>query len=190
MGQIMMMFNQNCDLVLEEIKSAMARIDQDQASRLAEAILKADKVFLAGVGRSLISLQAFSKRLNHLGVKSFCVGDLNEPAATPQDLLIVGSASGESKYPLVIAQKARMLGMRIAHIGSNANSSLKSLTDVFVRIPVNTKLKLEDEMQSKQILTSLFEQCLYIFCDVLALMIIDQKRINIDDLWKNHANLE
>jgi 6-phospho-3-hexuloisomerase len=80
--------------------------------------------------------------------------------------------------------------MKIAHIGSNSNSSLKEYVDIFVRIPVKTKLDLADEMQSNQMMSSLFEQTLYILCDTIALIIVNSTSRNLDDLWRYHANLE
>ena len=158
---------------------------------LAEAILAADKVFAIGVGRVLLSVQAIVKRLNHLGIRAWCVGDINEPAITERDLLIVASGSGESVVPLSIARVARMRGARIAHIGSNMESQLAPLADLCVRLPVRTRLSRPDEIPSAQIMTSLFEQGLLILGDALALILKDRLGIqDVDTLWQFHANLE
>jgi 6-phospho-3-hexuloisomerase len=138
----------------------------------------------------MLSLQAMAKRFNHIGIRAYCVGDINEPAITENDLLIVGSSSGESLIPVAIAKKAKQLNAKIAHIGSNPNSTISPITDFFVRIPVNSKLKLSDETISKQIMTSLFEQCLYIFGDSIAWIIAEKRCFDKDKLWKHHANLE
>jgi len=184
------MFEEKYTLILSEIKNAISAVDAQQTEMLTERLLKADKVFLIGVGRVLISLQAFCKRLNHLGIQAFCVGDFNEPAITENSLLVVGSGSGETAIPLNIARIAKKYGAAVAHIGSNANSSLKEYTDLMVRIPVRTKLNLEDETDSRQIMSSLFEQSLYILCDSICLMISDKKNLVIKELWQHHANLE
>lgn len=59
-----------------------------------------------------------------------------------------------------------------------------------VRIPVRTKNYLEDEIDSVQPMTSLFEQSLLLFGDVVAKMIIDERQIDMKSLWRYHANLE
>jgi 6-phospho-3-hexuloisomerase len=177
-------------LVLDEIECALAAVDRAQVERLVEALLGAEKVFVVGVGRVMISLQALGKRLNHLGITTYCVGDVNEPAITPRDLLLVGSGSGESAIPVAIAQIAKQHGARIAHVGSNPRSSLAPVTDVFVRIPVKTKLELPDELGSAQIMSSLFEQCLFLLGDVVALMIARREELDLAGLWQYHANLE
>src|SRR5699024_5237543 len=115
---------------------------------------------------------------------------ITEPAITEKDLLIVGSGSGESAFPLTIAKKAKKFNVRVAHIGSNPNSSMKAYTDFFIRIPVSTKLQLPNEVTSIQPMTSLFEQSLLLLGDTLALMLIKERDINISSLWQYHANLE
>ena len=57
------------------------------------------------------------KRFAHLGIKAHCVGEINEPAIKKDDLLIVGSGSGGSLFPLGIAKKAReTVDCTIVHI--------------------------------------------------------------------------
>ena len=177
-------------LVLSELDTALSRVDAAQADALADEILSAEKVFLVGVGRVLLSLQAFCKRLNHLGIPAYFVGEINEPALTDRDLLIVGSGSGESLVPVAISKKAKSLGARVAHIGSNPESSLAPITDLFVRIPVQTKFNYPGELTSEQIMSSLFEQALLLLGDCVCLMIARRRSLDIKALWQHHANLE
>jgi 6-phospho-3-hexuloisomerase len=183
-------YQQNKNIVLDELKRTLDCIDPDAVEMLVDRILNARCVFFVGVGRVLLSLQAITKRLAHLGIQAHYVGEITEPAITKEDLLIVGSGSGESLFPLNIARKARYFGATIVHIGSNPNSSLKEYTDLMVRIPVRTKLCLDDEIDSKQPMTSLFEQALLLLGDIVAKMIIDKKGLEMNQLWKYHANLE
>lgn len=176
------------ELVLKELSESLADIDNIQ--ELIDVILSAEKIFFIGVGRVFLALQCIAKRLNHLGISTFLVGQITEPAITEKDILIVGSGSGESLVPLGIAKKAKILKARIVHIGANPKGAMKEYTDLFIRIPVKTKLNLPDEIQSSQPMTTLFEQSLLLLGDILALMIIDQKNIDIHSLWQFHANLE
>ena len=109
---------------------------------------------------------------------------------TEKDVLIVGSGSGESLVPVAIAKKAKSLGGKIIHIGSNPKSSLAPITDLMIRIPVQTKLYLDDEIKSNQPMSSLFEQALLIWGDTVACMMVNQKKIELKKLWQYHANLE
>lgn len=177
-------------LVLDELNTSLSSIDSKQVEQLIDAILDADQVFFVGVGRVLLALQAIAKRLAHLGIKTHFVGEITEPAITAKDLLIVGSGSGTTLFPAGIAKKAHSIGAKIVHIGSNPNSDLKDIVAFMVRIPVRTKYYLDDEIDSKQPMTSLFEQTLLLLGDIVAKMIIDRKNLDMKSLWQYHANLE
>ncbi|MCI8674866.1 MAG: sugar isomerase [Lachnospiraceae bacterium] len=184
-------YQADCAAVLDELGRTLASIDPASLERLADEILKAEQVFFVGVGRVLLSLQSVCKRLAHLGIKAHYVGEITEPAITKDDLLIVGSGSGASLFPLGIAKKARSaVDCRIVHIGSNPNSEMKKICDFMVRIPVRTKFYLEDEIDSCQPMTSLFEQSLLLVGDILAKMIIERQNLDMKGLWQYHANLE
>jgi len=183
-------YHEKCASILQELKMALEAIDPNQVEQFIEALLQARQVFVIGVGRVMLSMQAIVKRLNHLGIKCHCVGAINEPAITKDDLLVVASGSGESVVPLAIAQVAKKYAAKIVHIGSNPNSSMAPLTDIFVRIPVRTKLVLPDELESQQIMSSLFEQSLLLLGDAVALMIVERRNLDLKDLWQYHANLE
>lgn len=177
--------------VLAELKKTMESIDPASLERLVDEVLKADQVFFVGVGRVMLALQCICKRFAHLGIRAHCVGEINEPAIKKDDLLIVGSGSGGSLFPLGIARKARAsVDCTIVHIGSNPNSEMKDIADFMVRIPVRTKNYLEDEIDSCQPMTSLFEQSVLLLGDVLAKMISEQRHLDMRSLWQYHANLE
>jgi 6-phospho-3-hexuloisomerase len=176
--------------VIGELEKTLASIDASQIEHLVGALLKADKVFFVGVGRVMLSLQAIAKRLAHLGIDTHYVGEFTEPAITAGDLLVVGSGSGSTLFPVAIARKAKALGATVVHIGSNPKSDLKDVADFMVRVPVRTKLYLDDEIDSKQPMTSLFEQALLLLGDVIAMMIIDDRKLDMKALWRHHANLE
>ena len=177
--------------VFAELEKVFANIKPEQVEKLHDEILSADQVFFVGVGRVMMALECICKRLAHLGIKAHCVGDITEPAITKNDLLIVGSGSGGSLFPFGLAKKARQaVNCKIAHIGSNPNSEMKDIADFMVRIPVRTKFYLDDEIDSCQPMTTIFDQSLLLLGDIIAKMIVDERNINMKDLWQYHANLE
>ena len=177
--------------VLAELDKTLKSIDPGQVEALAQAILEADQVFFVGVGRVMLSLQSVCKRMAHLGIRAHYVGEITEPAITGKDLLVVGSGSGRSLFPLGIARKARECAdCKIVHIGSNPNSEMKDICDFMVRIPVRTKDYLEDEIDSCQPMTTLFDQSLLLLGDIVAKMIIEERKLDMKSLWQYHANLE
>lgn len=184
-------YNRACADVMAELGRTLGSVDPAQLERLKDAILSADQVFFVGVGRVMLALQCVCKRLAHLGIRAHYVGEITEPAITKNDLLIVGSGSGGSLFPLGIAKKARAaVDCKIVHIGSNPNSEMKDIADFMVRIPVRTKFYLDDEIDSCQPMTSLFEQSVLLLGDVLAKLIIEEKQLDMKGLWQYHANLE
>ena len=176
--------------VLDEHQKVLPVVSEQEVMAFVESLITANRIFAVGVGRVQLSLLAFVKRLNHLGIAATYVGAIDEPAITSDDLLLVGSGSGETAVPAAIAGIAKKHGAKIVHVGSNTRSSISKLADLTVRIPCRTKLALEDEIDSSQPMSSLFEQCLLIFLDVVALMLIERKKIDIKALWHTHANLE
>ena len=183
-------YTEACNRILDECTQMLARIDPKQTEEFIELLCGARRVFFIGVGRVMLSLEAMAKRLAHLGIETHIVGDINEPAFGTEDLLVVASGSGESIVPVAIAKKAKSIGGKIVHIGSNPVGTVAQLADLQVRIPAQTKLALPDEFHSNQAMTSLFEQTLMLLGDVVAKMIIDRKELDMKGLWQYHANLE
>ncbi len=183
-------FMGSVDIVMGELAATLRAINPDEAETFMEAVTGAGKVFCIGVGRVALSLSAMVKRFNHIGIESYMVGDLCEPAATPDDLLIVGSGSGETAVPVAIAKVAKNKGVKIAYIGANPDSSVGRLADLTVRISVSTKLNRPDEIPSRQIMSSLFEQSLLLFADCCALTLATRQNLDLKQLWRKHANLE
>lgn len=184
------MYKETTELVLAECKKILLAVKEEDTSRLIEKIMSADKVFFVGVGRVMLSLKAMAKRLAHIGIDAHIVGEITEPAIKKGDILIAASGSGESIFPKEIAKKAKAIGAEVIMIGSNRESALAGLADFMVRVPTNTKMKCADEIESQQIMTSLFEQFLLLYGDIIAKMIVEKNNIDMEALWECHANLE
>ena len=54
-------------MVLEELNTSLSLINTEQVEEMIEMIYSAEKIFVIGVGRVLLMMQAIAKRLNHLG---------------------------------------------------------------------------------------------------------------------------
>ena len=188
--QLKELYVKNSDLIISEISDLLNSVDPNEVLILVNEIIMAEKIFFVGVGRVSLSLQCFCKRLVHLGFESNIVGGINEKAITSKDLLIIGSGSGESIFPVGIAKKALKLNSKIALITSTKFSTLKTISTFSVHLPAPTKNDPDCGISSKQPMSSLFDQALHIFSDIVCMMIINKKGLVIKDLWENHANLE
>lgn len=184
------LYKQYSEEIISECDKTLKAVDVNSVDKYIEMVLKAKCIFFIGVGRVLFSLEAIAKRYNHIGLNSIVVGQVTEPAITKDDVLIVGSGSGERIIPCAIAKKAKELGAKVIHIGSVINNPMDIYTDLFVRIPAQSVKGKTGEIISKQPMTSLFEQCLFLFGDITAMIIIEKKGLVLDKLWKRHANLE
>ena len=179
-------------VVLGEITEALNIIDEEETKILINKIRCARRVFFVGVGRVLLSLQAIVKRLNHMHIDAYYVGQIDEPEITKDDLLIVASGSGNSIFPVAIAKKAKEISkdIKIIHIGSNPNGKVSEYSDFMVRIPVKTKEGLIDEIESEQPMTTLFEQTLLIYLDIVCKLVNNGRFYTEEQLKSHHANLE
>ena len=178
-------------LVLRELSDTLPAIDDAAFSALVdELIVPGRRVLLMGVGRVLISLKAWVKRLRHLEIDINWVGDETEPPVRPGDLVLVASASGESALPVAIARIARDLGARVAYLGCTPGSSVDKLADLRLLMRGRTKVPTPGAYPSRQPMSTLFEQELYLLGDIVALEVMERRGWTEEDVRDRHANLE
>jgi len=179
------------EIILQELGDAMSRLQEEQLDSLAEALLTSDsKVLCVGVGRVMISLKAWVKRLRHLGIHINYVGSESEDPVGTGDLVLVASASGESIFPVQIAKKAKSVGAKVFYIGCTPGSSVDCLADGRLLVAGRTKFSGPEDLVSIQPMSTLFEQQLYLLCDSLALEIMERKGLTEESVKHYHANLE
>lgn len=173
-------------VILDELEGVLEAVDPAEVEAAIEALGGARRVFMVGAGRVALALQAFAKRLNHLGIDAWMVGAVNEPALERGDLLVAGSGSGESIVPVAVARKAKDLGARILYLGASPSSTIARLAHLVVRIPGPTKT---GGAPSRQPMASLFEQALLLVGDAICLCLA--RRTGADPRsYGRHANLE
>lgn len=176
--------------VVGEIGNSLSKLKKEKIEKLLKAILSARKVFVGGAGRSMLMMQAFAKRLNHLNIDVHVLGEVIEPPLTKKDLLIIASGSGETVFPLEIAKIARRIGAKVALITAREKSKIAKTANLVICIPAPTKLGPSKEAKSSQPLGNLFEQSLLLFCDIVAMLIQKKKKLSNKELQSCHANLE
>jgi 6-phospho-3-hexuloisomerase len=182
----------NCyEQIIVELKDTLLEVDRGSIDQLAEAIIEARHIFLAGVGRSGLMLKCFAMRLMHLGLNVFVVGETTTPAILCDDLLIIGSGSGETGSVTVFAQEAKRYGAKIGLITIFPDSTIGRLADVKVVINAPTsKNPSGNQATSIQPMGNLFEQSLLLLLDGLALKLMDKMNVTAASMFENHANLE
>lgn len=176
----------------EELRETLAGIDPSRADALRDAIVKADNVFLAGAGRSLLMLRGFAMRLMHVGFSAHVVGDTVTPAFQAGDLLVIGSGSGETAGLVAMADKVKKLGGQLAVVTIFPASTLARKADVVVRIPAFTDKLPEGPDNRRPTLpgASLFEQAMLLLGDALILPLAERSGTPTGHAFSRHANLE
>ncbi len=175
--------------ILTEIEDALSNISSIEVSNVINHILAADRIFIAGAGRSRLIMSAFAMRLMHIGLSVYMVGDVTTPAITDKDLLLIASGSGKTSTMVTICEKARSAGAKIGVFTANPQEKLGNISDFTVTIPSSYK---QGSSSVNQIGASTFEEALLIFTDALVVTVSKKLLISDNDslLWKHHSNLE
>lgn len=176
---------------LDELEEVMKGIDEARVAALTDGICAAERVYVTGAGRSLLMLQCFAMRLMHIGIDSCVVGGVTTPAFGANDILIVGSGSGETAFPLSVSRKAKAIGGKVALITANPDSSIGAISDFIIKIPAYTD-KIPDCAAKKPVLptASQFEQALLLLTDTMILPLGERTGVPTDTFFSRHANLE
>jgi 6-phospho-3-hexuloisomerase len=179
----------NLSLVRDEIAETAAQIDQKQLAGLTAQIGMADRIFVAGAGRSGLVLRMAAMRLMHLGLTVHVAGDTTTPAISSGDLLLVASGSGTTSGVVKAAETAARAGASVAALTTNQGSPLASLSDALVIIPAAQKTDHGSGL-SRQYSGSLFEQVLFLVTESVFQTLWDNADEPAEQLWLRHANLE
>lgn len=179
----------NISLVLGEIADTAARISPDRLRQAASMLENADRVFVAGAGRSGLVLRMAAMRLMHLGHVVHVAGDTTTPAIRKGDLLLVASGSGSTSGIVKAAETAAKAGARIVAFTANSGSALAGLADAVVLLPAQQKTDHGSGV-SRQYSGSLFEQVLFVATEAVFQTLWDNADIPAEQLWLRHANLE
>jgi 6-phospho-3-hexuloisomerase len=181
--------NPEVQIVLEELKKVFCDTQIDYEG-LAKRISKSTNVVCLGAGRVGLVMEAFAKRLMHLGKTAYAYTDSNLPRTTSSDLLIVGSGSGNTKSIVTIAKIASESGLDTVLLTANPESEISKISGLVCRIKCPHKSDPSPELRSMQPMTTLFEQSLYIWLDGFVLYYMKKYSIYEADMKNRHNELE
>ncbi|WP_341872215.1 hypothetical protein [Pseudaminobacter salicylatoxidans] len=80
---------------LDDLRAVFSRLDEAQVDRAVEAIARAGRIALYGVGREGLQIKGLAMRLYHLGLNASVVGDMSTPPLGQGDLLVVSAGPGQ-----------------------------------------------------------------------------------------------
>lgn len=179
----------NLELIQDEISATVARVHPVEVAAVGGYLDDAERIFLAGAGRSGLVLRMAGMRLMHLGRTVHIAGDTTTPAIRKGDVLVVASGSGTTSGVVRSAKTAADVGARIVSLTTNPESPLAELSDAVVLIPAAQKTDHGSSV-SRQYAGSLFEQALFVVTEALFQSLWDLSDEPAEELWLRHANLE
>ena len=177
--------------ILDELSDTVGHVCNDSAEKLADAIIDAQTIFVAGAGRSGLAMKSFSMRLMHIGFDTYVVGETVTPSITDKDVLLIGSGSGSTSSLVTNASKADAIGATICLITIDENSQIAQVAEVVLTIPApSPKVNRDLGFRSVQPMGSLFEQSLLLTLDATVLLLMEKTGKTSELMFTRHANLE
>lgn len=178
--------------VMRELEDVFENLDEGQLRELESRVKKADKIFVAGAGRSLMMIRGFAMRLMHMGFTAYVVGETVTPAIGAGDLLVIASGSGETATLKVMAEKCKKTGAELALITANPSSAIGNLADCMTEVPAASTKFRDNKRRSIQPGANAFEQSVLLIGDAIVIDMISDGELEKKNrvLMKRHANLE
>ena len=177
------MQSRELDLILRELGGALGQVPAESVDAAAKAVVAHRRVFVAGAGRSGLMLKAFAMRLMQMGRTVYAAGETVTPAVEKGDLVILASASGTTRSVLCCAETAERVGADLFVITASPDAPLSAIHPADAVLPCGSG---DRAAGSGQVLGSLFEQALLLFCDAVVLAL----PADPDAMRRRHANLE
>lgn len=184
-----MSFRSNEKVVLNELKTVLGQIEEEQVKEAIQLIQSSDKIFFHALGRAGFMGKSFVMRLMHMGREVYIVGETNTPNFGENDLLIICSGSGETRQFIEIAEKAKKLGGKLLVFTGSPDSTLARMSDASIFIKAPSKKQEDSNFTSVQPMASLFEQGVLLAGDTIVLTMMEHTS-NDKEMFCRHSNLE
>jgi 6-phospho-3-hexuloisomerase len=177
--------------VQDEIARVVSAADPDEVSAFIACLLNAERIFIAGNGRTGLQMKAFAMRLMHLGLTVHVVGEVTTPGLQPKNVLVIGSSSGSSDSLAAYARKAGALGATVAALTSSRESIVAQAAGTHIYLPA-LPLQVDGTGVPRKILPlgGLFENALGVVLDVVILLLMEKLEITEKEMSFRHTNLE
>jgi 6-phospho 3-hexuloisomerase len=173
-------------LIVDKISGILEATDDSYDEKLTAMLDKANRIFLAGAGRSKLVGNFFAMRLVHGGYDVSVVGEIVTPSIKKGDLLIIISGSGETEQLIAFTKKAKSIGADIMLISAKAESTIGDLADGVFQIGSSEQYGKVKGMP----MGIVFELSTLVFLEATISHIIHEKGIEEEIMRERHANLE
>lgn len=176
--------------VVTELGEVFARLPEDSLEAALQALQDHQRIFVLGIGREGLASKAFAMRLTHFGKTVHWGWDDTTPAVTADDLFIMPSGPANIPHLHYVAEQVKKTGATLLVATAMPTGPTALLADVVVTIPARTYGADGDVVDTVQPMGSLFEQSLWIFWDLLYLLLVRRTGAQFADLVARHRNFE
>ncbi|SEO58695.1 6-phospho-3-hexuloisomerase [Propionispora vibrioides] len=182
--------NTYSEIIIREIGQVLGQVNTTALEELATAVRAANRVFVAGAGRSGLMAKAFAMRLMHMGFTVYVVGETVTPSLAAGDLLLLASGSGETGSLVTMADKCKKLQAKLAVLTASPGSTIGRSADIVVQVPAVTKEAADIRSITAQPMGSLFEQSILLLMDAIIVRLMELQEKTSTTMFSRHANLE
>jgi 3-hexulose-6-phosphate synthase/6-phospho-3-hexuloisomerase len=192
-------FIKNSQKITKNINEIISKVSNKETKEAVKNIIRAQRVFIFGAGRSGLVAKAFAMRLVHLGKEVYFVGDTITPAISEYDVLVVVSGSGETSSVLHVVQAAQSKKTKIVTITSNKKSSIGKISSVTIELKTKLEESKTDNYLIRQLVEkrkkvmpmgTLFELSTMIYFDSIIPVLMDDLGVSEKYMKGKHTNLE
>jgi 6-phospho-3-hexuloisomerase len=175
---------------IADLAGVLARLPDNAADPLIEAIVAARRIAVYGCGREGLALRGFCMRLFHMGRAAHVVGDMTTPPLGPGDLMIVTAGPGKLPSAETFMQVAKDAGARTAVITAQPDGPAAQKADVVLFIPAQTMANDQRGEISLLPMGSLFEIAETILLELVILKLRQRVGETAETMRARHTNLE
>ncbi len=193
-------------IMVSSIGTITGALSEEETNTFLLLIEKAERIYVAGAGRSGFVAKAFAMRLMHLGMTSYVVGETVTPAFLKTDTLVAFSGSGTTDSILEVCQTVQKIGGTLCLITATRNSPMAALADNLVILDTSETGYMQegpDHFDIRQItgehrslshpcppLGTLFETCALIFTDSIITALMEMKHCSMEDIVHRYTNMQ
>ncbi|MCI5972413.1 MAG: MurR/RpiR family transcriptional regulator [Anaerococcus sp.] len=132
--------NKSKATVISSIEKTYALINEELIEKAIDNLIRADNVYLAGIGSSGLICEDLLYKLQRSGKKSFYERDAHTNLSLltnikEDDLLIAISYTALSKEVLLAAEYAKSKGAKLISITKAGRGKLANMSDILITIP-------------------------------------------------------
>ena len=160
-------------------------MESDDLEILMDMTDRADRVFVAGAGRTLLGLKGIAMALMQIGFTAYAVGEVSTPSIGEGDLLIAASNKGSTVTTCCFMKQAKEHGAKVALITSAPDSEAGQIADHIIYVRPSSI-----EEKKGYLTDSSFEYLLMPIGDCIVEDLAKRHGQTAADVKRRHANME